>query len=199
MAITKEDLIKLSKWQKLFILAGLILLIGVLWYYLLYSAGTERIGVLNKEIADLDGQIAKQETAKKTKRTLEKQIAELEKELTILQAKLPEEKEIPALLSTVTEIGRLNGLEFELFKQENAVRKDYYSEIPVAITVEGGFHEVAKFLAQVGSMDRILHVSRLKMGKYKALDGHGILETSMKATTYKYEPSPLPQKGKKKR
>jgi type IV pilus assembly protein PilO len=197
MAITKEELIKLPKWQKVLILAGVILLLGGVWYFLLYSPSVEKISTLQKDLQRLKRQIQEQERAKRTKRTLEAQIKALQQELTILRAKLPEEKEIPNLLDSVTEIGRLNGLNFLLFRQESSVRKDYYSEIPVSVRVQGGFHQVMHFLAKVGSMDRILHVSELKMEKYKPVDGGGFLQASMKATTYKYESTPLPKKKRK--
>lgn len=199
MAITKEELVKLPKWQKFLILMGVILLLGGVWYFLLYSPLVERIGTLQKDLQRLKRQIQEQERAKRAKRTLEVQIKALQQELKLLRAKLPEEKEIPNLLDTVTEIGRLNGLNFLLFKQEKSVRRDYYSVIPVSVQVQGGFHQVMQFLAQVGSMDRILHVSQLKMGKYKSVDGGGFLEASMKASTYKYESTPLPKKKGRRR
>jgi type IV pilus assembly protein PilO len=194
MAVTKEDIIKMPQWQKGLILLGCILLVGVLWYYLFYSPTKEEIPTLQGKLRKLDSDIQLQEKAKRTKRDLQTQIKEIQRELTVLRSQLPEEKEIPALLSGVTEVGRLNGLDFALFKQMPAVRKDYYSEIPIQITVNGRFHQVVQFLAKVGSMDRILQVSGLKMGKYKALNGGSSIESSLKATTYKYESTPLPKK-----
>jgi type IV pilus assembly protein PilO len=194
MAITKQDIVKMPTWQKALIVAGVILLLGALWYYLLYSPTKGQIATLEARMVKLKKDIELQEKAKATRRSLQVQIKEIERELEVLRSELPEEKEIPALLSTMTEVGRMNGLDFALFKQEKAVRKDYYSEIPIQITVVGGFHEVAQFLAKVGSMERILQISDLKMGKYKSLDGGGQLEAAMRATTYKYETAPPPTK-----
>jgi type IV pilus assembly protein PilO len=194
MDISKQDLIKLPKWQKGLILLGFILLLGVLWYFLLFSPAQEQIVGLRGEIQKLQKDVQEQQKAKLAKHTLESQIKALQQEIKVLSSKLPEEKEIPALLSSVNEVGRTNGLDFALFKQEKAVRKDYYSEIPVQIQVEGGFQQIALFLQRVGLMDRILHVSKLKMGKYKALTGGGVVEATMEATTYKYESQPLPKK-----
>lgn len=194
MAITRDDFINMSEWHKLLILLGFIALLVALWYFLLYSSSSEQISTLETEIQKLRAEIAEQERARATKQTLDIQIQKLREELAILKSKLPEEKEIPGLLSRVNEIGRLKGLEFDRFEPSQAVRKDYYSEIPVRIEVRGGFHDVASFLFRVGSMDRILHISQLKMGKYSEADGVGTLDASMQATTYKYEPTPLPKK-----
>jgi type IV pilus assembly protein PilO len=198
MAI-KDSLAKLPKWQKVFVVVGIIIAIGLIWFFALYKPTQEKITNLEAQIRRIKSDIQEQERAKHTKRTLQAQIIDLKRELTFLRSKLPEEKEIPALLSTVTEVGRLNGLDFVLFKQERAVRKDYYSEIPVEIKVTGGFHQVVHFLAKVGTLDRILHVSELKMGQYKPSNGSGHLETSMQATTYKYESQTLPKPETQKR
>lgn len=191
--ISKEQLVNLPKAQKALILLGFIILIGALWYLLLVSPVEGEISKLKGDISKIKQEIQVQEKAKKEKTNLQAQIKELEKELNVLRSKLPEEKEIPALLSSVNEIGRLNGLEFLLFKQDHAVRRDYYSEIPVQIHVTGPYHQVALFLNRVATLDRIVQVSKLKLDKYKSVGTVGQLEASMQATTYKYETEPLPK------
>jgi type IV pilus assembly protein PilO len=194
MALSKQDLMKLPMWQKALIPIAIILVLGAVWYFLLYAPNEEETAVLRGQIAKLKKDVEEQQKAKLAKVTLEAEIKKLEQELKVLSAKLPEEKEIPSLLSSVNEVGRLNGLDFAQFKQEKAVRKEYYSEIPVQIQVQGGFHQIALFLNRLGSLDRIIHISKLKMGKYKSAGGAGTIEASMEATTYKYESQPLPPK-----
>ncbi len=191
--ISKEQLVNLPKLQKALILVGFIILIGALWYFLLVSPVEGEISKLKGDISKIKEEIQVQEKAKKEKTNLQAQIKELERDLNVLRSKLPEEKEIPALLSSVNEIGRLNGLEFLLFKQDNAVRRDYYSEIPVQVQVTGPYHQVALFLNRVATLDRIVQVSKLRLDKYKSVGNVGRLEASMQATTYKYETEPLPK------
>jgi type IV pilus assembly protein PilO len=192
-AITKEQIVNLPKLQKALILVGFIIVLGAVWYFLLVSPVESEISKLRGEMNKIKEEIQVQEKAKKEKTNLQAQIKELEKELQVLRSKLPEEKEIPTLLSTVNEIGRLNGLEFLLFKQDNAVRRDYYSEIPVQVQVTGPYHQVALFLNRVATLDRIIQISKLRLDKYKAVGTGGRLEASMQATTYKYETEPLPK------
>jgi type IV pilus assembly protein PilO len=199
MAISKEDILGMPKWQRVLILVGVIVVIGALWYFFLFSKTQKEIEGLKTRIARIEKDIQKLEKAKATKRQLAVQMKELREQLKLLRSKLPEEKEIPQLLSTVSEVGRLNGLTWELFQQRKAVRKDYFSEIPVQIKVTGGYHEVAQFMAQVGKLDRIMHFSNMKMGKYTPANNGGAINTSMQATTYKYESKPLPKKAQGKK
>jgi len=193
MPIDKETLIKLPLWQKALALVGFMVVVTVVWYLVFYDPTTEEMASLRSQIEKLQKQIQEQQKAKEARRSLEAEIKALEQELKVLSAKLPEEKEIPELLSKINELGRLSGLEFMLFKQGKPVRKDYYSEIPVEVQVQGGFHSVMQFLSKVASMDRIVHVSNVKMGQYKPIGG-GIIVVSFIATTYKYESEPPPKK-----
>ncbi len=200
MPINKEVLIKLPVWKKALILAGVMIVLGLAWYMLFFLPNEEEISSLRSQLDKLQKQIQEQQKAKEAKLDLEKQIKALEAELKVLSSRLPEEKEIPDLLSSVNETGRLHGLEFVLFKQGKPVRKEYYSEIPVEIQVRGGFHQIMQFLSKVGELDRIVHVSKLKMGQYKGEPGGGTILATLQATTYKYESEPPPKKvepGKK--
>ncbi|MEJ5375475.1 MAG: type 4a pilus biogenesis protein PilO [bacterium] len=200
MPINKEVLIKLPVWKKALILAGVMIVLGLAWYMLFFLPNDEEISSLRSQLDKLQKQIQEQQKAKEAKLDLEKQIKALEAELRVLSSRLPEEKEIPDLLSSVNETGRLHGLEFVLFKQGKPVRKEYYSEIPVEIQVRGGFHQIMQFLSKVGELDRIVHVSKLKMGQYKGEPGGGTILATLQATTYKYESEPPPKKvepGKK--
>ncbi len=200
MPINKEVLIKLPVWKKALILAGVMIVLGLAWYMLFFLPNEDEISSLRSQLDKLQKQIQEQQKAKEAKLDLEKQIKALEAELKVLSSRLPEEKEIPDLLSSVNETGRLHGLEFVLFKQGKPVRKEYYSEIPVEIQVRGGFHQIMQFLSKVGELDRIVHVSKLKMGQYKGEPGGGTILATLQATTYKYESEPPPKKvepGKK--
>jgi len=74
---------------------------------------------------------------------------------------LPEETEITALLHEIAYRGQQCGVEFTLFKPEPAVSHTFYSEKPVEIRVEGGYHQIARFLNELAQMDRIVHIQDL--------------------------------------
>ena len=62
---------------------------------------------------------------------------------------LPEKEEIPSLLTSISRSGQDVGLEFLLFEPKNEVRKEFYAEIPVAMHVIGGYHDLAIFFDKV--------------------------------------------------
>ena len=88
------------------------------------------------------------------------------------------------------------GLEFLLFEPKPEVRKEFYAEIPVAINVTGGYHDMAIFLDKIARLSRIVNVKDISMGRTK---GGEDLNTSCTAVTYKFVEGPPPEDPKDKK
>jgi type IV pilus assembly protein PilO len=100
------------------------------------------------------------------------QLGALETELALTQASwqraqrlLPEETQIASLLREITLSGQANGVEFTLFKPMPPVPQAQFTEHPVEIKVDGGYHRIARFLNRIATMDRIVHVRELEIGQ----------------------------------
>lgn len=94
---------------------------------------------------------------------LEEEIKALEKQLEIVLVKLPEEKEIPKLLTQVNTLGQQSGLEFMLFRPAAPVKKGFYAEVPIDIRVQGEYHTLGAFLDRVSKLERIVNVADLRI------------------------------------
>lgn len=76
---------------------------------------------------------------------------------------LPTDRQFAALLRKITLAGQQTGVQFVLFKPR-AIKPDaYYTEMPVEITVNGGYHAVGSFLAELANMRRIVTVTSIKL------------------------------------
>jgi type IV pilus assembly protein PilO len=193
-----EKIEKLSALQRILMAAGivLIIIIGFVWYFI-----WPKVGEISENQAKLD-KIEKQlNTAKRNAAALtkfQKKMREAEAQFKTAMRALPEKEEIPSLLTSISKSGQEAGLEFLLFEPKPEVRKDFYAEIPVAINVTGGYHDMAVFLDKVARLSRIVNVKDISMGRTK--DGTE-LNTSCTAVTYKFvepEKKPAPQAKKKR-
>jgi len=110
--------------------------------------------------------------------------------------KLPEKKEIPSLLSSISQSGRDAGLEFLLFEPRGEQIKEFYAEIPVSIIVTGNYHKTALFFDKVARLHRIVNVDNIKM---IAAKGSGELRTSCTAVTYRFVETKSKQASKKRK
>jgi type IV pilus assembly protein PilO len=127
--------------------------------------------------------------------------------LEIMKAQLPDKKELPNLLKTISALGNESGLKFQLFRPLPEVPKEFYAEIPVEIKVVGGYHAVASFFYKVGMLDRIVNITNVEMGKAREEKSEMELTTSCLATTFRFvETAPVQEikakevkKGKEKK
>jgi len=87
--------------------------------------------------------------------------ARLTRQWELARELLPDETEIASLLQEVSFRGQESGVEFTLFKPEPLVSRGFYSEKPVEIRIEGGYHQIARCLNGLAQMDRIVHVRDL--------------------------------------
>ena len=106
-----------------------------------------------------------------------------EEQFKIVMRALPENEEIPTLLTGISKAGTDSGLNFILFQPKPDETKDFYAEIPVAMTVTGDYHGVATFFESVAGLNRIVNIRNIDMKPDKESTN---LTTTCTAVTYKF-------------
>ncbi|MGW8303336.1 MAG: type 4a pilus biogenesis protein PilO [Desulfobacterales bacterium] len=188
---------ELSKVQRILIFSGVFIAITAIFVFLLYKPKLAQISILDKQLDELEQKLM---VAKKNSADLKKfqqQMKEAEVQFKTAMRQLPEKEEIPSLLTSISRSGQDVGLEFLLFEPKSEVRKEFYAEIPVAMQVKGGYHDLAVFFDKVARLSRIVNIKNIKMGRAKDSTD---LNTSCTAVTYKFvEPAPEKKSKKKKK
>jgi type IV pilus assembly protein PilO len=199
MAITVDDLKNLSPKYKAIILVVIFILIGGLYYTMYFQAMLDRRVELGDDLDSLQRQIALKEQVARQIEKHKQELADLQKNLQMAMARLPEQKEIPGLLSSVSQAGIKQGLEFVLFEPMSAVPKEFYAEIPVKITVTGGYHDLARFFEKVARLPRIVNIEDIKIDRRAGVEAQGekiILTANCEIKTYMFLET-KDEKGKK--
>jgi type IV pilus assembly protein PilO len=181
-----ERLFALPRQQKLGILAGVIVMLLVFDYLFVYDR-------LSVQIADLQqgAGIARSERDKKRALVadlpkLRAMKAEYEGRLKEAVAELPDQKEIPDLLTNISNKARESGLDILLFRPKAENPQDFYSEIPVDVTVRGGFHNLVGFFDEVGRLNRLVNINNIEMKNLKPNDDQTIVDTTALVTTFRF-------------
>jgi len=176
----------LTKAQKVGLLAGLILIIVGLDWTFFYSP-------LSNRIFDLEEQIKNARIDQTRKRNLTRDSAKLKKQLDELNimlrkavAQLPDRKEIPELLSSISGKAREAGLEILIFRPQAENLRDFYAEIPVDIVVRGGFHNVVTFFDEVGRLNRLVNIRNIEMRNPEVNGAKMSVQTSTQAITFRF-------------
>lgn len=102
---------------------------------------------------------------------------------------LPAEREMPGILRRLTLAGQQCGVRFEAFKPDPEIVKDHYSEMPIQITVTGGYHQVGQFLSEIANMARIMTISNVQLMTYDKGDELSTTEARFIVSAYTLEPA----------
>lgn len=86
------------------------------------------------------------------------QLKQIEASLSEMIKQMPTKAEVANLLIDISQTGLASGLEFRLFKPAEAIRKDFYSELPIRIKVIGKYEEIGLFVSGLASLPRIVTV-----------------------------------------
>jgi type IV pilus assembly protein PilO len=186
MAITLETIVKMPTSRKILFLGLLVALLVGLYIYLLYLPKLEDLKKMKVEMVALEGQVRELRIVAANMKRFQAEAAKLREELKVAMTQLPTSKEIPSLLSNISQLGKDSGLEFLLFKPAGEVSKEFYAEIPVEIRVRGTYNNVALFFDKVSKLPRIVNISEVGMDNAKEAFGRWEINTSCTATTFKF-------------
>ncbi len=113
------------------------------------------------------------------------QLSQMEQQFGTMLRQLPGKTEIPSLIVDVSQTGLAAGLQEKLFQPQAEVRKDFYAEKPIKITLSGGYHEIAKFVSGVAALPRIVTLHDINITP-DASDKFDQLTLAVTAKTYRY-------------
>jgi type IV pilus assembly protein PilO len=200
-----EQINKLPLGQKVGAVAGVLVLLTVLNYFVL---GFD----LGPSISDTEVQITRTlaERDRLQKDFIEKQaIANnlnqfrrekelLEQKLTEALAELPEEKNIDELLQLFQDRAIKSGLDINTIEPGTVKAEQFYARIPIPMTVTGNFHEIATFFDSLGRLRRIVNVSDIQLDNAKDVSGKVVVNGKFLVTTFMFvKPAGAAGPGKK--
>jgi type IV pilus assembly protein PilO len=191
-----EKVEKIKMPIRIVIFLGTLVLLAGLFVYFVYLPKSEEIAKTREEIAKLQQKLNQAIVRARALKKFEAEYAEVDTQFQEALKLLPNTKEIPSLLKSITQLGTDSQLEFLLFSPQRERPQDFFMEIPVAIEVKGTYHNVAVFFDKVGQMERIVNILNVSMTPQK--ERSTILTTRCDAVTYRFkgEPDAKPQPAK---
>jgi len=172
-------------------------MIAGVFVYFSYWPKFDRIQLLQTNLQQLESKL---KVAKRNAAALNRFQAEMrqaEAQFKLAMQRLPEKQEIPSLLVSISKSGKAVGLDFLLFEPKPEKRKQFYAEIPVAMSIQGDYHNIAIFFDQVARLSRIVNIRNIQLQPAKSRDGSSrILKARCTAITYKFIDEPPQKKSK---
>ena len=165
---------------------GAAALLVALYYTFSYSPNAAVLGERRSRLEELEQQQATKTRQVAQLEVLKVKVKELDAKLREALAQLPDQKEIPELLSTVSSLGRESGLDLPLFRQRPEVLQDFYAEVPVEMMMKGSYAQLKEFFDKVGGLNRIVNVKDITMKSPTISEGRVLLSATCNAVTFRF-------------
>lgn len=114
------------------------------------------------------------------------QLKSIKESFGILLRQLPEKTEVPALIEDISAQGLAAGLEFKSIKLLPEQKKDFYIELPIELSVEGNYHQLAEFVSKLAALPRIVTLHNFSITPIESNQDGSQLLMVITAKTYRY-------------
>jgi len=154
--------------QKSIIVLIFIVIIGYVYFFtsflpFFYQPRRAKVGTLSSEYEKISAELEKARKTVGNLAKLEEEYNKLHEKWVAAQSLLPHEKEVAQLLRKVTRAGNQAGIDFILFEPMAPVPKEFITENPVKVKVQGEYHQLGVFLSKVANLDRIINISAINI------------------------------------
>ena len=181
-----DKILKLPKGARIGILIGIGVLLCTGYYFGSYQTDAQELTRLRAEEANLQRKLSEVRLIAGNIVEFEAEIAALEIKLKKALRQLPNEKQLEVLLTDISNLGKTAGVEIRSFQRQQEIFHDFYAEVPIAIQIDGEYHDIGKFFELLSQLKRIVNMGSLKIGiESESLDSTRLKVTGT-ATTFRF-------------
>lgn len=157
------------------------------WHFDITKQREELDGLEKKEKERIEVLDVRQKKAANLN-ALKEQMKEMEQNFGDMVRQLPNKTEVAGLLIDISQTGLGAGLEFKLFEPKGEAPKEFYAELPINISVVGGYHQFGEFVSGIAALPRIVTTHNISIKDFdggNTVDGIPLLQMDAVAKTYR--------------
>ncbi len=170
------------------LIAGLVVA-GILYFgahRVLLEPKKNNIASLDNRLTELQAKIQEGRAAQQQLPRFREEVRQLELELDKLLRILPARRNTPELMRRIRTLTEQGDFDLLRFTPGVFIEQDFYSEWPIAINLEGTYHNLAMFFERVSRFSRIINIEDLSVSALRNPDSDRTISASFKAKTFVY-------------
>lgn len=168
------------------------LLFGV-GYWRLVNPKTVEYEGLEARLAELQAKIQEGRAARQELQKFREEVRQLELELDKLLRILPARRNTPDLMRRIRSLAEQGDFALKRFNPGTLSDKEFFSEWPISVNVEAGYHNLALFFDRISRFSRIINIEDLEITALTQSAGTHTISSTFTAKTFVYkEPEPAP-------
>jgi type IV pilus assembly protein PilO len=159
-------------------------LLAVAYYVLLHTDVAARIDRERAKTSELETELSHVKQAQASYFADRDELAMLQQKQRELNKVLPTDTEAAAFLSALQAVSNISGIDLKAWAPMEEVPQTFYAKVPMKLQITGRFHQIAKFVYEVGKQDRIINMENLELADPKLEGDEVVLKATCLATTF---------------
>ena len=137
---------------------------GMYWYYeKSIVIKREEVNQLRQTYESKQNELVHILSMKPKLEELTASLQQMNQDLEFLRAKFPDSKQIPHVLQKLTFIAAKVGISATKFIPQKDKEHEYYRENNYLMSIDGGYHELARFFAELANFELMINVSNVSI------------------------------------
>jgi type IV pilus assembly protein PilO len=159
-------------------------LLAVAYYVLLHTDVAARTDRERTKTGELETELSKVKQSQASYFADRDELAMRQQKQRELNKVLPTDTEAATFLSALQAVSNISGIDLKAWSPMEEVPQTFYAKVPMKLMITGRFHQIAKFVYEVGKQDRIINMENLELGDPKVEGEDVILKANCLATTF---------------
>ena len=164
MSTNFSELSGLKQWGAL--IAGGALVTAAL-YFTMFKSQSDKNGVAQKAVQEKVRENNELESYRPKLKDMERQVANLKQQLEIERRIVPDDKQVDSFIESMDAEATKAGVELRRYSAKPTSAKEYYTEVPFDMELDGPYYSMLNFFDRVGKLERIVNISGLLVSTSK--------------------------------
>lgn len=180
MATNFSELSGIKQWGALLLAA--VLASGAL-YFVVFKSQSEKNATAQKAVEEKIRENNELEAYRPKLKDMDRQLANLKQQLDIERRIVPDEKDEEAFIESMNGVAQKTGVWLRRYAANPVSQKEYYTEVPFAMELDGPYYSMLNFFDQVSKLERIVNINGLMVSTTKSAGDAKVKHT------YQYAPN----------
>ena len=159
-------------------------LLAVAYYVMLHTDVAARTDHERAHTAELETELSKVKQSQASYFADRDELAMRQQKQRELNKILPTDTEAATFLSALQTVSNISGIDLKAWSPMEEVPQTFYAKVPMRLQITGRFHQIAKFIYEVGKQDRIINMENLELADPKVEGEDVVLKANCLATTF---------------
>jgi Tfp pilus assembly protein PilO len=164
MAMNFNELSGIKQWAAV-LFGGLLVTVAL--YFTVFKSQSDKNATAQHSLDEKIRENNELESYRPKLKDIERQLANLKQQLEIERRIVPDEKQVDGFIQMLDGEAQKAGVELRRYTAKPTAQKEYYTELPFEMELDGPYYSTLNFFDRVGKLERIVNISGLLVSTTK--------------------------------